>query len=223
MDQAGHYRLTSLVYQLAAAAEEEAPLEEVAQPVMDQLQITTNETVNLCCLVGGQSVIVARKYSDHSVKLTSKLGQISGLHAGANPKAMLAFMPAEEQEKILSMFPVLQKYTEKTVKSVEALRMELLEIRQRGYSISDEDFEEGARGVGAAIFDRNGKVVGGISAGGPINRVGHEKLEHLGGLVADAARRISRLLGYMGDPVDAYEKLDKDEGEKNYEEHITRI
>jgi DNA-binding IclR family transcriptional regulator len=200
MEASGHYRVTPLIYQVAFAADMDLPLEEVAQPILDELQAVTRETVNLCCLVEGQSVIVARRHSDHSVKLTVRLGQRTALHAGAVPKAMLAFLPREEQERVLAMVPLLQRYTDKTVQSSDMLRLELEEIRRRGYSISDEDFEPGARGVGAPIFDRRGRVVGGISAGGPVSRVGYDKLPEFGALVVEAARKISRYLGYFDYP-----------------------
>lgn len=213
MDQHGRYRVTPLIYQIAFAGEVEAPLEEVAQPVMDHLQTVTGETVNLCCLVEGQSVIVARRNSHHGVRLTVRLGERTGLHAGANPKAMLAFLPAEEQERVLSMLPLLQKQTEKTVMDPDVLRRELEEIRHRGYSISNEDFEPGAIGVGAPIFGKEGKVVGGISAGGPVNRVGDEQIEWFGEATILAANRISRLLGHINSRLDDISLKDPKEEE----------
>jgi len=213
IDQHGRYRVTPLIYQIAFAGEVEAPLEEVAQPVMDQLQTATGETVNLCCMVEGQSVIVARRNSKHGVRLTVRLGERIGLHAGANPKAMLAFLPTEDQEQVLSMLPLLQKYTDKTVTNPDALRRELEEIRHRGYSISNEDFEPGAIGVGAPIFGREGNVVGGISAGGPISRVGDEQMEWFGEVTMLAANRISRLLGHINSRLDNITLTDSKEEE----------
>lgn len=197
LDQNGKYRLTPLISQLAFVNDADAPLEEVAQPVMDQLQEITGETVNLCCLVDGHSVIVARRHSNHGVRLTVKLGQRSALHAGASPKAMLAFLPIDEQEKVIAMLPSLHRYTEHTASDRDLLRRELEQIRARGYSVSDEDFEKGARGAGAPIFGKEGQVVGGISAGGPTSRVGPEQLEWFGEVVVFAARRISRALGHI--------------------------
>jgi len=198
LDQEGKYRVTPLIRQLASAAETDPSLEEIAQPAMVQLQEMTGETVNLCCLVENHSVIVARRHSRHGVRLNVRLGERTGLHAGASPKAMLAFLPQETQEEVIAMLPSLHRYTDKTARDRDLFRRELQEIRTRGYSISDEDFEEGARGVGAPIFGREGSVVGGISAGGPISRVGPAQVELLGQLTALAARRVSRLLGHGG-------------------------
>jgi DNA-binding IclR family transcriptional regulator len=197
MEPDGHYVVTQVAYNLALAAEPDAPIEELAQPIMDLLQQATEETVNLCCLLEGQCTIIARRHSKQGVRLMSRLGHRTPLHAGASPKAMLAFLPMEEQEKVLSMLPHYQKMTEKTVIDPDLLRVELDQIRKRGYSISNEDFEAGAIGVGAPIFDRNGKVIAAISAGGPIIRVSQESLAHFGQLTVDAANKLSRILGYF--------------------------
>jgi DNA-binding IclR family transcriptional regulator len=198
LDQEGKYRVTPLIRRLASAAENEPPLEEIALPVMIQLQQMTAETVNLCCLVEKHSVIVARRHSRHGVRLNVRLGERTGLHAGASPKAMLAFLSAETQEEVISMLPSLHRYTDRTAQDRDLFRRELEETRARGYSISDEDFEPGARGVGAPIFGRDGNVVGGISAGGPISRVGPGQVELFGQLTVLAARRVSRMLGSGG-------------------------
>ncbi|GAA3410229.1 IclR family transcriptional regulator [Paenibacillus hodogayensis] len=197
MESEGYYVVTTITYNLALAAEPDAPLEELAQPVMESLQRATGETVNLCCLLDGQSTIIARRHGKQGVRLMSRLGQRTPLHAGACPKAILAFLPIEEQEKVLGMLPHYQKITENTVADPDQLRIELEEIRRRGYSISDEDYEAGARGVGAPIFGKNGKVIAAISAGGPTIRVGPEALPEFGQLTVEAADKISKFLGYF--------------------------
>ncbi|ULO09056.1 IclR family transcriptional regulator [Paenibacillus sp. 19GGS1-52] len=197
MEPDGFYVVTAMAYNLAVAAEPDAPLEEVAPPIMEQLQQETGETVNLCILFEGQSTIIARRHSKQGVRLMSRLGHRTPLIAGAGPKAMLAFLSVEEQEKELGMMPFYQKQTPKTEVNPNVLRVELQETRKRGYSISLEDFELGAIGVGAPIFDKAGNVVGAISAGGPISRVNPDDLSGFGQMTLEAAGKISRILGYI--------------------------
>ncbi|MCR8629963.1 IclR family transcriptional regulator [Paenibacillus radicis (ex Xue et al. 2023)] len=197
MEAGGQYLVTAMVYNLSMAVEHDAPLEELAQPIMEQLQQATGETVNLCCLLEGQSTIIARRHSKQGLRLMSRLGERMPLHAGACPKAMLAHLPVEEQEKVLSMVPHYQKMTEKTVSDPNLLRIELDQIRKRGYSISDEDYEAGAIGVGAPIFGKNGKLIAAISAGGPTIRVSQDDIPMLGQITVEAANKISRILGYF--------------------------
>lgn len=197
-DEEGRFLLTGALYSLAVHAIEESSIIQVAQPFMDQLARETGESINLIALVDGMAVAVDRRESSAGVRLATRLGARVPLHAGAVPKAILAHLPREEQEKVLGMLPFLTKYTEKTVTDPERLRAELAEIRRRGFSISDEDFERGARGAGAPIFDSSGSVIAGISAGGPTVRVDDARLQEFGERVRQAARQISRQLGYLG-------------------------
>lgn len=198
----GRYVLTPMLLALAVLAPEERSLIRVAQPFLDRLARETGESVHLIALVDGMAVVIDRRDGPSGLRLATPLGTRSPLHAGAVPKAMLAFLPEEEQNRVLDMLPFLPRFTERTVVDPQELRKELAEIRQRGYAISDEDIEPGARGVGAPIFDARGRVIAGVSAGGPVVRVSLERLAHFGELVKLTARDISRQLGYIGTPSD---------------------
>ena len=194
----GRFALTSLVHDLSAASTQpvEKSVVEVAQPFLDDLAKTTNETVNLFVRSGDLAVCVDRRDSAQPVKLTSVVGMSVALHAGAVPKAMLAHLDETVQTEIYKTLPALPRYTAKTVLDTETLKRELALIKARGYSVSDEDYDASARGVGAAIFDEKGEVIGGISVGGPSFRVDKATLEAFGRLIVQAAGEISKRMGY---------------------------
>ena len=197
-DDGGRFALTSLLHDLSAATAQpaERSVVEVAQPFLDALAEKTDETVNLFVRTGDLAVCVDRRDSAQPVKLSSVLGMSVALHAGAVPKAMLAHLSEDEQQEVFANLRALPKYTAKTVLDVKALKRELALIRERGYSISDEDYDASARGVGAAIFDGRGDVVAGVSVGGPSFRVNDKGLEAFGGLIIQTAGAISKRLGY---------------------------
>lgn len=196
----GCFSLTPILGVLAAASADSqaASLVDVAAPFMDRLAAETQESVNLFVLAGDSVVCVDRRDSAQRVRVASVLGQSVPLHAGAVPKAILANLPETEQERILSRLASYPRYTEHTVMEPGKLRQELAQIRERGYSLSDGDFDVAARGVGAPIFDHSGKVTGGISVGGPAFRVDDATLNHFSELIVQVARAISRQLGYTG-------------------------
>lgn len=196
-DERGRYLLSGAVYSLAVGAAEEASVIRVAQPFLDRLATITGESIHLVALVDGMAVAIDRRERSTGLRLATRLGTRAPLHAGAVPKAMLAYLPRNEQERILQMVPFWPRHTERTVSDPDLLRAELSEIRERGYSISDEDYELGARGAGAPIFDATGAVIAGISAGGPSVRVDEQRLHEFGVLVRDVARQISRQLGHL--------------------------
>jgi IclR family transcriptional regulator, acetate operon repressor len=55
-------------------------------------------------------------------------------------------------------------------------RSELAAIREQGYAIDNEEFQEGISAVSAPIFNANGQVLGTLSIVGPAFRKTKEKL-----------------------------------------------
>jgi IclR family acetate operon transcriptional repressor len=193
----GKFGMTELLHHLSSfiAPPSQRSLPLLAAPFLDELAVLTGESVNLFVRHGDYAVRVDRRDSPQMVRLASVLGMAAPLHAGAVPKAMLAFLPEEEREKILAGLSSLPAYTERTVLDDVVLRRELNEIRSRGYSISDGDYDSSARGVGAPIIDELGLVVAGISVGGPSFRVGMDTLNAFGVLAIQKAQEISLRLG----------------------------
>ena len=198
-DDDGRFALTPLLHVLSAAsAPKQQSVVDVARPYLDDLVAETRESVNLFVRAGELAVCVDRRDSPHQVRLASVLGMSVPLHAGAVPKAMLAFLPQGVQKQVLAQLATLPRYTEKTVLDPDALRREFTQIRTRGYSLSDEDYDASARGVGAPIFDQSGDVVAGLSVGGPSFRVNDDDLTTFAQLITRVAMSVSRRLGYTG-------------------------
>ncbi|HWG84956.1 MAG TPA: IclR family transcriptional regulator [Deinococcales bacterium] len=196
----GRYALTAIVGVLAGAAagSPQASLVEVAAPQLDRVVAATRESVNLFVLAGETAVCVDRRDSPQVVRVESVLGRSVTLHAGAAPKAILAFMPPAEREAVLAQLGQYQRYTDRTILDPDVLREDLAAIRERGYAISDEDVDSSARGVGAPILGRDGFPVGAVSVGGPSFRVTREKLCSFGELISQVGRAVSRQLGFPG-------------------------
>jgi IclR family acetate operon transcriptional repressor len=165
---------------------------------MDEVAAKSQETINLFVRAGDLAVCIDRRESKHLVKLGSVLGRSVPLHAGAVPKAILAHLPEAQRRQVIARLSSLPRYTEKTVLEPETLERELELTRERGYSVSDEDFDAAARGVGAPIFDERGEVIAGISVGGPSFRVNDEMLAEFSQLISRVAHAISQRLGYSG-------------------------
>lgn len=190
------YVLTPMMLQLLPSIRRD-PIASIAEPYLRAVQEETDETVNLVVRWKGRETITLSTFpSRHGIRLVSQAGQVSLLHAGATPKAMLAFMTVKDQEAVLAELASYPQYTPYTEMNPEKLRVELAEIRQRGYSISNQDFELGGRGVGAPIFDRHGEPVAGTSVGGPVSRVTDETLKVWGPMLVSVAQAISAELGW---------------------------
>ncbi len=171
---------------------------DVAGPALDRLAAETHETVHLFVRTGDSAVCVDRRESSQSVRLVSVLGRSLPLHAGAVPKAILAWLPEIERKAVIERLPDLPAYTARTERDPKALEAELVTIRELGHSLSDEDFDASARGVGAPVFGADGVVLGGVSVGGPSFRVDDATLARFTALVRKAAADITRQLALSG-------------------------
>lgn len=195
----GKYCLGYLAHVLGDVAQPTNALLGAAKPILDDLVEKEQETLHLLVLDGDKAFCVDKREGNYSIKLTAKIGRhFPSLHAGACPKLLLAYLEDEERKKEIISRMKLTKFTPNTIDNIEDLRHELAIIRQRGYSISDEDIDLGARGVAVPIYDARGKVVAGLSIGGPVSRITYERLEELRQLITAAANQISQRLGYAG-------------------------
>jgi DNA-binding IclR family transcriptional regulator len=163
-----------------------------ALPHMRALHHETWETVALSVLVGREGVYVDQLVSPHDIKLAVDLGRPYPLHTGASGRVMLAFLPEEVKETVLSQR--LEGLTAGTVTDPAALRGLLAESRESGVAVSRSERQEGAGSVAAPVFDSLG-VAGAICVCGPAYRFEETVVERYRPLVKAATAQLSRELG----------------------------
>ena len=197
--RAGTYRLGPRALELAVRAPGRRDLVEAARPALDALRRRTGESTFLTTLDADQAAVVFIDVleSEQLIRYTVNVGQRSPLHATANGKAILAFLPAAERDAILRTLP-LKYYTDRTLTTLPALRAALDETRASGVSLSIDEVVKGASGVAAPVYDRDGRVAGACAIGGPTDRL-RSRLRGLATDVKATARSISIVLGFDSD------------------------
>lgn len=189
------YMLTAKLLGLSTVVLSQFNIVEQSKDAVDRLWTMTQGTVVVRVFEGKQLISVAVRESPHVLRVTHNVGTAYDFNFGAIGKAILAYLPEEELEKILKR-GVLTKFTSKTIVSVSALLEELKKIRRNGFTFSDEEAIEGVRAVGAPIFDMTERPIAGISVGLPTVRFPKAKVPEFGKLVRQAADRISLNLGF---------------------------
>jgi IclR family acetate operon transcriptional repressor len=187
------YRLGSRLWELGQSAGEQLQLRKAARPYMEQLRARFNETVNLAVLDGSEIVYVEMLESKMSLRMQAVTGGRDAVYSTALGKAMLAHLPEDEWRDHLPAR--LARRTARTITSITALREDLAQTRARGYARDRGESEEGARCVGAAIFDQRGDVAAAISVSAPAVRLDDRNEREVAAAVMQAARAISRRLG----------------------------
>jgi DNA-binding IclR family transcriptional regulator len=192
----GKFRLGLRLFDLGNRAIEQYDLRERAQPHLRRLVAETEETAHLCILEGAHVIYIDKIEPARSVRMITRIGASNPLHCTSVGKAILAFLPEERISDILGRIR-FEKYTNRTLSSVEALRAEIEKTRRRGYAVDDEEFEEGLRCIAVPVLDAQRLPVAAVSVSGPSFRVTAQKLPSIANHLLQCVRGISVDMGFV--------------------------
>lgn len=188
------YRLGLGIVILARGVTADFDVVRAARPVAHRLSAQTRDTVTISVLAGGDVVVIDQTNATPSVLNANWTGKHFPLHGTSDGKVLLAHLP-EGQQRLLLELP-RERYTDKTVTDLDALRTQLDAVRRTGYGYTAEELEVGLIGVAAPIHATGGKVIASISVSGPSYRLSLASIPELGELTKRAAAEISRNLGF---------------------------
>jgi DNA-binding IclR family transcriptional regulator len=132
------------------------------------------------------------------LRLSVQPGRQLPLHAGASQKALLAFMPDADIDRLISQ--PLERFCRSTITSSAAMRRELSTIRARGWAGSYEETNVGVWGVAVPVLS-DSDVVCAIGIAGPSARLSPQRVRQDIGLVHETAVVIGQALGLTSPPV----------------------
>ena len=126
------------------------------------------------------------------------------MHCTALGKTMAAFRSEGEIRDWIQTHG-LKPVTDATITDKEAFLRELREIRSRGYTVDNGEFEVGVRCVAAPIRDRTGTVIAAVSISGPDTRMPNPLIGSFMAMqVVATASHISQALGYLDEPAESF-------------------
>ncbi len=90
----------------------------------------------------------------------------------------------------------VRQYTKCTTTSIVEIRKQLQETRERGFSVSEQEFEEGINAVAAPILDAHQDPIAAMAIVGPAFRLDSKKLLELGRVLCDTTESLARDMGF---------------------------
>jgi DNA-binding IclR family transcriptional regulator len=186
----GAYHLGVRLLQMAYLTLEQNDLRQMAAPFLRRLWEQHKETVHLATLDDVDVVFVEVIESQQRVKLAAAIGQRLPAFATASGKTILARMPDESVRQILERG--MPRYTQRTLDSPAAFFEDLGRVRERGFALDEQEYEEGISAVAAPILNVNGQPIAAVAIAGPAYRLAREQLLEIGPSVLAAAREITR-------------------------------
>ncbi|MBI5444456.1 MAG: hypothetical protein HY900_25000, partial [Deltaproteobacteria bacterium] len=153
-------------------------LYQVVKPFLDEACNAHGVTVDSSVFDGRSFAVLYRR--EVAGSLTYRLPLMSdALTCTALGKAMLAFLPEDEQLRLLKGLP-LEKKTEKTLLTQEEILADLRLTKARGYSLNNEEFFPGFIAIGAPIINTNTQaVVGAVCFDFPTAQYSIEHVEQI--------------------------------------------
>jgi IclR family transcriptional regulator, pca regulon regulatory protein len=183
------FSLTARVLELGYAYLSSLTLPEVAESHLEALVAEVNESSSVSVLDGHDVVYVARVPVSRIMTVSISVGTRFPAYATSMGRVLLAALPEEDLEDYLAAV-TLEPLTARTLTSADALRTEINKVRTQGWSLVNQELEEGLRALAAPVRDRGGQVVAAVNVSAHASRTSLEAMRRdlLPALLKTAAR-----------------------------------
>ena len=194
-----HYALGFRLVPLGAAAS--AMVGADTGLVLGTLVDALGESASLAILSGFHAEYVAQAPSRHAMRMFTEVGRQVDLHCTAVGKVLLAQLTDDRVHEIVRRAG-LRRHTPGTHATESALFADLVEIRERGYAIDEQEQETGVRCVAVPVGPHPMSWMA-VSVSGPVTRMTDEMVARAVPLLQTAGRRLTEQMRtgpYAGAP-----------------------
>lgn len=172
------------------------PIVPTAIELMRTCRDEVGETVLIGTIVDTWCTVLEQVLGHHPFKFSVDLGTRLYLHVSAPGKALLAYLPENEREDLLSRLDLV-RFNERTITTITAMRAELKNIRECGFSLDRAEQLHGIVCIGAPILNQHGYPIAAIWTTGPSDRLPEDKYARVGNIIRRHAHAISEEFGYQ--------------------------
>lgn len=172
------YSLSTKFFEIACSYLNKMNFSELVKPLMEHLVDKFNETAHFAVLDDNEIVFVEKMTGNQPIQILSKKGKRCPIYCTSSGKIILANLTEEKAKEIVDNIE-FKKFTNNTITSKEELLKEIDMIKDRGYSIDDEEFEVGIKCIGLPIKNISGNLIGSLSITGPKFRMTDEKIRQI--------------------------------------------
>jgi DNA-binding IclR family transcriptional regulator len=166
---AGRYNLVPGIHRMANSRFL-IRLLQTATPLMNDLGRALRETISLAVLFENRIEVIAIEESPEPIRMSNVVGHILPPNASSLGKAITAFQPPEQRERLLRSFG-MYRFTKHTITDRKELSQEYEGVRQQKYAIDREECAYDGICFCAPIFGPNGQVSAAISSSMPKTRL----------------------------------------------------
>lgn len=158
------YMPTSKMYGMSCAYPHKLKVMQTANPYLRALLTRYRQTIHLGVMSTNDDVLLLKAYFPERVPNLTRVFNLP-MHATGIGKTMLAFLPEERREDILSKIE-LTAYTKNTITDINRLRDEISVIHQTGYGFDSAEYLDNTFCVGFPIFNERDEAIAAFSISG---------------------------------------------------------
>lgn len=195
---AGRYALTMRVAALGLGFLAASGVVDVAQPFLDRLAEETGELVRLSVWDGTRLTWVAKAQGARSgLRYDPDQGQEARLSCSSSGLALLSRLGDDDALTLVARqgFGRRDEFGPNAVAGPSDLIAALAEVRQKGWSLTEETFTAGMTAMAAPIVAADGQVRGAVSLAGPCVRFKPERIESFVAPLLATAADLGRVAG----------------------------
>lgn len=189
----GRYRLGHATIVLSTAATTQVDLVRIASPILEEIGIKVNETIQLRIIDNSEALCIAKFEPSRDLRVQALIGRRRPLYAGSS-KVLLAYLPPQIQEQMIPS--AFTRFTPRTISNQEKLKTQLQEIVKAGHCISRGEVNEQLVSVAVPVLAFDGSIIAVLNVAALAFRTQDIDLIRYASLLKDAARKISAELGW---------------------------
>lgn len=152
------FALRPRILELGYAYLSSLSLPEVAQPHMEALVARVHESCSVSVLDGTDVIYVARVPTKRIMTVSISVGTRFPAYATSMGRVLLAAQTDDWLDAFLESID-LARLTERTTTDPASLRALLTKVRVQGYSLVDQELEQGLRSIAVPLHDVDGGVI----------------------------------------------------------------
>lgn len=181
------YLVSLKLFEIGLRSYEHELLQQVAQPVMQDLYALTHASVHLSLLDGTEVVFIGKQIGRNPESDRTRLGGRLPAVATASGRVMLANLSRAAQDELIRQS--YEDFPRRSLPEESQLRKQLNRAAEEHFSISQDEFRRGVTAMASPIFRGSGPVVAALSIIGQSKQL---SLPQLPSVVRTSAQRVSR-------------------------------
>jgi IclR family pca regulon transcriptional regulator len=174
--EANNFFLKPKILTLGYSYLSSTPLTVSAQPCLNQLSRTLNESCSLAVLEDNEVLYISRSQTSRVLSVALNAGSRLPAYCTSLGRVLLASLSEAALDLYFSKAKLVA-YTDRTVVNEARLREIIAETRQRGFAIVEEELEIGLRSIAVPVRGASGGTMAALNIGAQATRVARAQIE----------------------------------------------